>query len=154
MVRTIEGLTQTVLEHKARTQDVCKEERKKLFSPVICGTQAPLQQYSKRETWFTELPSQSPTHLNGLPTLTPLSLSLLELQTCSHPKLYFSLSRRELTAPSKHLEDALRTELSRHCEEVFLGKLLIFHCPPQQWVCDTDYTYPEQGQTSCLFFPW
>lgn len=56
MVRTIDGLKQTVLEHKPRAQDVCKEKRKrggeklqKLFSPVICGIQAPLQQYSTME---------------------------------------------------------------------------------------------------------
>lgn len=74
----------------------------------------------------------------GYQCLTPFSLSLLKLQTCSHPKLYSSLTRREVTALSKHQKDAVRrTELSSTLRVFFLGKVLIFHCLPHQWVCDT-----------------
>lgn len=72
------GLTQTVLEHKAKAQEGCKEKRKrggkklhKLFSPVICGIQAPPQQYSNKETWFRELPSHHHLTWTGYQCLTP-----------------------------------------------------------------------------------
>lgn len=63
---------------------------------------------------ITNSPEQA-TNVLPLP-----SLSLLKPQTCSHPKLYFSLTKREVTVPSKHQEDAVkRTELSRHWERLF-----------------------------------
>lgn len=59
----------------------------------------------------------------GYQCLCPLSLSLLKFQTCSHLKLCFSLTRREVTAPSKHQEDAVkRTELSGTVGLFFLAK--------------------------------
>lgn len=113
MVRTIGGLTQTVLEHKARAPDGCKEKRK---STWLKSTQAVFSCYlwhtntsaivfqqgnpSQRTAFTVTNPPEQATQC-----LAPLSLSLLNLQTCSHPKLYFSLTRREATA-------VRRTELS------------------------------------------
>lgn len=140
MLSTIAGLIETVLEHKARAQDSCKEKRKrggykphKLFSPVIYGIQAPLQQYSNRQTSFIELPSQSQTHPNQATSALP---HLPVLPEGFRP------------APTPSSKGTLRVFF-------FLTQSLALPLPiPPVSLWHTDCTFPEQGQTSCLFLPW